>query len=368
MPFTIANFAKQNRVILIWTAFAGLIYIMRDMFGLIFMTFVMCFLTHSISNTVYRITKLRRKFLIIVIYILFVTAISSLLIFALPKVIAETKQFAEQLPETTKIIYSHLDSLVENNPSLNLPIEKFKESLTIEALVPKGWTMLRIGLEKTWHYLTLFAISTCFSFLIMLDLPNLMRKFRALRFSKVSSIYDETASSVIRFAIVVGENFRAQIFISCINTILTFTGLHIIGTGTTALLSMVVFCCGLIPVLGVLLSSVPILLVSINVGGLNMALAALVLIVIIHAIEAYVLNPRIVSAIMHINPVITLMILYVAHSVMGVWGMLLGVPITVYFYRQIMSNHKSEGDGKNGAKAIAQNPPVKSEENAPPSR
>jgi predicted PurR-regulated permease PerM len=111
----------------------------------------------------------------------------------------------------------------------------------------------------------------------------------------------------------------------------------IIGTGTIGLLSVVVFLFGLIPVLGVLISSIPIFIVAINVGGFQMVWAVLVLIVIIHLLEAYVLNPKIVSAVMRINPVITLMILYIAHSIMGVWGMFLGVPISVYFFRQVIN-------------------------------
>jgi predicted PurR-regulated permease PerM len=94
------------------------------------------------------------------------------------------------------------------------------------------------------------------------------------------------------------------------------------------------------------MSSVPIALVAINVGGLNMALAAMVLIVIIHAVESYILNPRIVSAVMHINPVLTLMILYVAHSLMGLWGMLLGVPISVYFYRVVANSNDKPKNGR----------------------
>jgi len=55
----------------------------------------------------------------------------------------------------------------------------------------------------------------------------------------------------------------------------------------------------------------------------------------IHLLETYVLNPRIVSSVMKINPVMTLIILYIAHSLVGMWGVLLGVPISVYFYRKI---------------------------------
>ena len=59
------------------------------------------------------------------------------------------------------------------------------------------------------------------------------------------------------------------------------------------------------------------------------------MIIVIHLLEAYVLNPRIVSSVMHINPVMTLIILYIAHGLIGMWGMLLGVPIAVYIYRKI---------------------------------
>jgi predicted PurR-regulated permease PerM len=97
------------------------------------------------------------------------------------------------------------------------------------------------------------------------------------------------------------------------------------------------------------MSSVPIALVAINVGGLRMGVEVLGLIVFIHALEAYVLNPRIVSAVMKLNPVITLMILYIAHSIMGVWGMLLGVPISVFFSSQIKIKTGKAGD-ENGNK------------------
>jgi predicted PurR-regulated permease PerM len=172
----------------------------------------------------------------------------------------------------------------------------------------------------------------------MLDLPRLTRSVRALRFTQLSTVYEETVDSVILFAKVVGENFRAQILISALNTTLTAIGLHILGIEGAVLLCTMVFICGLIPVLGMFISSVPIFLMAVNSGGISLSLWAGVMIAIIHILEAYVLNPRIVSAVMHINPVLTLIILYIAHSLIGMWGMLLGVPISVYIYRQLRSN------------------------------
>jgi predicted PurR-regulated permease PerM len=224
-----------------------------------------------------------------------------------------------------------------------------------------------VGLEQAWHYVTWFFISMLFSFLIMLDLPDLMKKFVSLKHSKLGDIYKETASSVVKFSQVVGENFRAQILISLINTSLTFMGLVFIGTGTTALLSFVVFLCGLIPVLGVIISSIPIMLVALNVGGLKMVLAVLILIVIVHVVEAYILNPRIISAVMRINPVLTLMILYISHSLMGIWGMLLGVPIAVYCYRHLLQMSPNGLNGKSPNQPPGENPQDKSANQKTPS-
>jgi len=104
----------------------------------------------------------------------------------------------------------------------------------------------------------------------------------------------------------------------------------ILGIQPLLLLTTIVFLFGLIPVLGVFISSVPIILIAFNSHGLTLALIALGMIVGVHLLEAYVFNPRIYAARFHLNPVIVLIILLVGHEMFGVWGMLLGIPVTTY--------------------------------------
>jgi predicted PurR-regulated permease PerM len=336
MSFNVFEFAKVNRVFLIWAAFAGLLYILRAMFGLIFITFTMCFLAHGVSRFLSHVSHLRRRFVVIIIYVIFVIAIASLFFFGLPRIISEAGNFTEQLPQTIKKLNTYINQVSTEYPTLAPAIEKAREAFTPEMMLSKGWALTLATMSRAWHLLSWFFIAIIFSFLIVMDLPSLIQKVRSLRHTKLDLIYNETASSVILFAKVVGENFRAQIYISFINTVLTFIGLTLIGTGTTALLSVVVFACGLVPVLGFIISSIPIFLVSFNVGGFHMVGLVFLLICFVHTVEAYVLNPRIVSRVMRLNPVITLIILYIAHTIMGMWGMFLGVPISVYIYRQMV--------------------------------
>lgn len=342
MTFSIADFVRTNKIVVIWIAFSGLIYLFRDMFGLIFITFVMCFITHGLTHRLHHYIKLiHRRLMVLIIYILFMALVIIFIVFLTPRLASEAKNFTEQLPSTLTTIENWLDAQITPNSGLEPVMARLRYMLTPEQMIMKGWTVGWGAMERGFHYITWFFLGLLFSFLIMLDLPRLTRSVRELRFTRLAQVYEETGDSVILFAQVVGENFRAQIMISAINTTLTVIGLNILDIGGIVLLCTLVFFCGLIPVLGVLISSIPIGLMAVNAGGVSLGLWAGVMIIIIHLIEAYILNPRIVSRFMHLNPVLTLLILYIAHSLIGIWGMLLGVPISVYIYHQLIVDFSS---------------------------
>jgi len=333
--FSISEFIKVNRVYFIWSAFAGLLYLFRNMFGLVFLTFIMCFIASSISHWFRRKYHWKRRRIVSVIYILFLAGVLTFLIHIPAILVEEAISFAEQLAHSIRSLNNWVNTNWGDNEMLVPLVEQLKESMLPETAVVKAWNIARGLIEKGLHYIDWFVLAMLFSFLILYDLPKLSRSVRHLRFTKLADSYRETADSIVMFAKVVGENFRAQLIISAVNTTLTAICLYFLKVKAVALLCTLVFFCGLIPVLGMLISSVPIVLMAINSGGIQLGVWAVVMIVVIHLIETYILNPRIVSSVMHINPVMTLMILFIAHSLVGLWGMLLGVPTAVYIYRKI---------------------------------
>ena len=117
------------------------------------------------------------------------------------------------------------------------------------------------------------------------------------------------------------------------NTLLTAIGVHLLGMGEhIAFLSVIVFLCSFIPVVGVFVSSVPICLIALNVGGISLVLMSIAMITVIHMIEGYILNPLIYGARLRINPVIVLMILTVGGKLFHIWGLVLGVPVCIYLF------------------------------------
>jgi len=142
--------------------------------------------------------------------------------------------------------------------------------------------------------------------------------------------FHEATASVVEFSGVVGTAFQCQMLVALFNATVTCAGLFLLGIQPILLLTTIVFLLGLIPVLGVFISSVPIILISFNDFGLNHALLTLGMIVVVHLLEAYVFNPRVYAARFHLNPVIVIIILLVAEKLFGIWGMLLGIPVTHY--------------------------------------
>jgi predicted PurR-regulated permease PerM len=214
----------------------------------------------------------------------------------------------------------------EDERLVQLVVNRLKDTVT--EYMPVMFSVLSKGSGTM-----LFAL--LFSFLITLDITRLEKEIQTLRQSRLHDFYEQTAQPVVRFAWVVGRALQAQALIACCNTMLTFIGLICLNLPSLAVLSMIVFVCSFIPVLGVFISTVPILLVALNAGGLGKAALVIGLVVIIHAIEAYLLNPLIYGSHLKLNPVLVLIILFLGHHLFGIWGMLLGVPVTFYILNDV---------------------------------
>ncbi len=342
MSCDILSFVRANRKLFIWSLFFAVLYLIKSygLFGLVFITYILCFVFSNLAEIVSAKIRLPRRLLISVIYILFLALLFLILSIVLPKLGSESAIFIKKLPETLNRIQGYLNQAAMGNPDMENLIARAKKLLSLESIVGVDMEAL-FGLVMSWlnqitNYISYFLLGTLFSYLILFDLPRLREQVKALRDTRLRGFYDETAESVAAFGKVVGTAFQAQMMIAALNTALTCIGLLILGVSPIVLLGTVVFFCGLIPVLGTFISSTPIVLLAFNIGGFSLSVWAIVMILIVHTIETYVLNPRIVSAMFKIRPLVTLVILYIGHALFGLWGMLLGVPVSVFIFRYVI--------------------------------
>lgn len=140
-----------------------------------------------------------------------------------------------------------------------------------------------------------------------------------------------------------GKVIEAQLLISLINCIITIIALWFMGFPNLLGLALIIFMLGLIPVAGVFISLVPLGLIAFSIGGVKYIVYLLILVVVIHAIEAYFLNPKLMSSKTNLPVFYTFVVLIFSEHFIGPWGLIIGIPLFVFFLDLIGVTRKKKG-------------------------
>ncbi len=358
---------------LIWMAFIGILVLLRHLFPVIFLTFVLTYIANTLVNAMTRRWKWRRVNLGIV-YLLFLLLLTGVGVLVIPRMFAETRQLAvfyiSKQPvvagetvlegQTRKYVDTILVGLVgpatfrsfERSDAYDVLVTRVENA--IRGFIPNAVAKIREFANESIAILFQFLLSIILSFLILWDLPSLRRGVAALATGRTAEVYDEIAPSMRAFGMMLGRAFEAQTGIALVNALLTSIGFLILGIPSIALLATIVFFCSYIPVVGVMLSTVPAALFAFKAGGVTLVLWLIVMVLVVHAIEAYALNPIIYGRHMKMHPVAILMILLVGEHVFGLWGLILGVPIAAFVWTYVIG----QKDVTVPPRAAAELPPV----------
>jgi predicted PurR-regulated permease PerM len=389
--FSLNEFYQRNRRVVIWVILVLLLWLLRDFFAVVFLAFVLAIVAAPLAEVGMRRLRLPHWASVTLVYVIFLVVLFSVVSFVVPSVVTQVRRMIENLPATEATLIETKSRVVVRYPALREPIngllfsaladdrqqvvelELIRErqrlllseaevAAAIESTaVPTGAlaeyfnrqdqlvlsALIAVQFQRVRQYAptvtvtlyratatTLFAL--LFSFLILIDLNRIKAAISRLRNSRLGDFYEEAAPPIARFGTLLGRTIEAQAAIAVINTVLTLVGLLLLDIPLVAMLSVIVFVCSFVPVLGVFISTTPIVLVALNTGGPALSLAAIGLVVVIHVVEAYVLNPIIYGKHLKLNPVFTLIILYVGYHAFGLWGMLLGVPVARYFLHDVL--------------------------------
>jgi len=389
--FSLNEFYQRNRRVVIWVILFVLLWLLRDFFGLVFLSFVLAIIAGPVAEFVKRRLKLPYWLALSLVYLLFLVVLASFVRFVAPSVASEVNRMIGNLPATELRLIETKNRFIDRYPTLRQPLTGFlrsalpddlavavdrqlvnerlrltlteaqiaeateadtpptgvlaeyfsrQDQLYLNALMTEQFQRVRAYapavINMLYRVTATMLLALLFSFLILIDLERIKRGLGRLKNSRIGDFYEEAAQPIARFGVLVGRAIEAQASIACVNTVLTLIGLLLLDIPLIAMLSVIVFVCSFIPVLGVFISTMPIVLVALNAGGFSLSLAAIGLVIVVHAIESYLLNPMIYSQHLKLNPVLTLIILYVGYHVFGLWGMLLGVPVARYFIHDVL--------------------------------
>ncbi len=319
-------FARQlPRRLLILLAFAAVIYMLRGMVNMFLLTFIFSYLGYTASNYFFSKAKIVNskllKAIIITIYLGILAIATSVLYRYIPVIISELKSIIFQATV-------FLNSTYENE-TLNYIISLIKDFKVTTYIGDNVDTLLKsITNIGKWGFDIFIAV--ILSLFFILEKTKISKFTSGFKNSKIGVIYEELSFFGNKFLQSFGKVIQTQITISFINCILSMVLLSILKFPQILGLGFMIFVLGLVPVAGVIISLIPLTIIAFNIGGFKMIVYILILIAILHALESYILNPKLMSQKTKLPVFYTFVVLIVSENLLGIWGLIIGIPIFMF--------------------------------------
>lgn len=281
---------KENdtaRRVLVFVLLGIVLYLLRSMIDLILLTFIFAFLVTRLENVILKRVRVPRKLIVIVLYSLVAVFLYVAIVHFLPILINQISQL--------------VDSLVKlyNNPSDNTIVKwivGFLKESNIQKYLQAGVDFIIASLSGIGSVGLSFFLALILSLFFSLEKERVTSFTGQFMTSKVGFIFKEAAFFGKKFVSTFGVVLEAQLMIALVNTFITTIALYLMDFPQLLSLSIMVFVLGLIPVAGVIISCIPLVLIAYSVGGFQDVVYILITVVIVHAIETYILNPKLMSS------------------------------------------------------------------------
>jgi len=218
-------------------------------------------------------------------------------------------------------IFRESQGMVDLNKAIANGIREFFEQgqVHIFSTLKLGQKLLVGAVEAVFA----FFLTLMIAFFIMIDTSRILTFFESIIPERRRKDYRDLLHRVNRGLHGV---VRGQILICFINGCLSTVGFLILDLPYWPVLTVIVTILSLIPIFGAILSSIPAVLIGLNVSLLT-GVFTLMWIIGIHIVEAYMLNPKILGTTARIHPAIVVFALLAGAQAGGTVGALLGVPV-----------------------------------------
>ncbi len=174
-------------------------------------------------------------------------------------------------------------------------------------------------------------ISFLLSFFFMIDNKKTVAFSQLFLQGRGAWFFEDVYYLGAKFTRAFGNVIETQLVIALVNTAITVFALAVMGFPQLLSLALMIFFLSLIPVAGVIISCIPLTFIAYSIGGFNDVIYILLIIVFVHALESYILNPRLMANKTEIPMFYTFILLYLSEHLFGLWGLIIGIPLFTFF-------------------------------------
>lgn len=281
--------------------------------------------------------KIRRKIGSVIIILLVLTLLTLALYFSISKLVSEAVGFAAQLPSMSKNITSDFLVIQDNLRALlnNLPLDiqdsiftfgdrifdyaaRFIENAGAPTIEAAG------NLAKNIPPILIAVIITILSSYFMLSEKEEITRFVSKQFSPQSKANFAKYSTGAHD--IVGGYFKAQIKIMGFVWVVLFVGLLILKVRFGLLFSVLIALLDFLPFFGTGTVLWPWALFQLLSGDYSMAIGLMIIYGVSQGLR-HVIQPKILGDTIGMNPLLTMILMYVGYRLFGVWGLIFAAPI-----------------------------------------
>ncbi|MFJ6971860.1 putative PurR-regulated permease PerM [Limosilactobacillus mucosae] len=301
----------------------GLLYLMRAMLSTILLTFIFTYIVVKwIRLLQHWIPKLPTLLIVLVTYAVLIAAVY----------FAVTKYLPLLINEIIKMVNSVLKFYQSQDGSWLLKqINHYISQSTITTQLKHGINLAFSTLTSVTQMAITFLMSFILSFFYVIELKQMYSFSKLFLTSELFSwLFEDIYFFGNKFVNTFGVVLEAQFFIALCNTALTTICLLFMHMPQILALALMVFILSLVPVAGVIISLIPLSMVGYSVGGIRDVIYIIIMVIAIHALESYVLNPKFMSSRTELPIFYTFVVLLVSEKLFGTWGLIVGVPIFTF--------------------------------------
>ncbi|MEK5233773.1 AI-2E family transporter [Lysinibacillus sp. FSL K6-0232] len=301
------------------------LYLMRSMINIILLTFIITYLMNQLATkttkSMKRYVPLNEKAVTVTLYLLLAGAIVAVIYKYLPVV-------TQQITQLFDLIAS-FNVNPDDNEIARYLAPTF-EKIELGKYLEQGVDITLKNITNIGKIIMQILISLILSLFILLEKKRIIEFTAKFKDSKVGPLYDELHYFSKVFIRSFGKVIEAQFIIAAVNCVLSVIMLYIMGFPHLIALGIMIFILGLVPVAGVIISLIPMSIIAYSIGGLMYIVYILVMVTVLHAIEAYFLNPKLMSAKTDLPIFYTFMVILFSEHFLGVWGLIIGIPLFIF--------------------------------------
>ncbi|WP_116964029.1 AI-2E family transporter [Fastidiosibacter lacustris] len=293
---------------------------------------VIAYLLEAVVSLLSRRLKVNRSIAVYLVFLAFISVVIAILLFVLPALMHQAGQFLQSIPEQINNLHASLLKLSQKYPNI-ITSEQIKEG--ISAISNIKFDKIA-GISQYLIKFSLVSLSSIFAWLVYLFIVPLLAFFflkdkeRIARWF-VNMLPNERGALEEVWADVrpqLGNYVKGKTIECLIVTLATYIGFIMFGLNYALLLAILVGLSVFIPYIGMVIVTIPIVLIGLSQFGFTSQFFYMLLVyLIIQGLDGNLLVPLLFSEALSLHPVAVIASVLVFGGIWGFWGLFFAIPL-----------------------------------------